>query len=426
MAIAIARVPALAVGMAVVAVALGCWCWYTPVILPDVVVSVGFLNQTSAVVRTVFNGRPHAGMIQVRAQGSSAWDSVPEGLDFGASHTTLTLLTGLIPSTRYEFRRVPEMGISAGSFKTFPGAGSPTSFVFGSCIMTCFMWPLLGLDLDPFVRYVAQTAPDFLLLLGDSIYADVLRESFVTKWRRLWSLRSFQALARALPVFAMYDDHEVRNGWGGPETPGLEPALSSWVSFLGGRTTSSSQVGESHFFDIMPSPGLLDVFILDTRLHRGVDKDYPILGQRQHAALLEWLRRPAGGRVRVVASPAAWSLSQASSLGALLLKDGDGWNMAKAEREHLFDEVQRLQCSGVIPGGVLLLSGDVHYSSVSRLRKGLLEVGSTPIYAFPLPMYQGDVDGGEKVLWSSSSRLHLGRVDVGQVPPIASKHRTCA
>lgn len=102
------------------------------------------------------------------------------------------------------------------NFTTMPPPGTPGkfSFSFGSCIMKQF--PDFWTQVEGFNQIAARN-PDLLLLIGDQIYGDLPIplgiDSYPAEWRDAKSDIAYQNVANKVPVFQMYDDHEVFDNW---------------------------------------------------------------------------------------------------------------------------------------------------------------------------------------------------------------------
>ena len=84
-----------------------------------------------------------------------------------------------------------------------------------------------------------QGEPRFLMLLGDQVYMDEVenlwrlpldidrrerRRRMAEVYRRFWSRAPVAEILANVPTYMMWDDHEIRNGWG--SDPGDSPTLA--------------------------------------------------------------------------------------------------------------------------------------------------------------------------------------------------------
>jgi hypothetical protein len=177
---------------------------------------------------------PEAYALRVRGEGAFPFQPTGPGPD--EFSTGIADAVGLRPDWLYQFeilhrgRRVPS---ASGSFRTFPVPGSPApiDFVVASCTgqnaKDLGAWPLLE-------RFVRETQPRFLLLIGDQVYmddndgpqspdvwkthrhssAEVRRRAMVEKYNRNWSRAPLRWVFANLPTYMIWDDHEIRDGFG--------------------------------------------------------------------------------------------------------------------------------------------------------------------------------------------------------------------
>ncbi|MBI4610013.1 MAG: alkaline phosphatase D family protein [Candidatus Rokubacteria bacterium] len=196
--------------------------------------------------------------------------------------TGKVVLTNLLPATRYAYRLRHGGAEGSGHFVTAPRPGDPRPVTFlwsGDLGGRSFCRHID--DGYAIFRTMATRNPDFFLFVGDTIYADhrcggpdrvpgydfvaTTLEEFREKHRYNRADPHLQAFFRATSVYAIWDDHEVRNDFAGT----VEPLMP---------------VGRRAFLDYWPivppaeEPGrlyrrlrwgqLLEVFILDTRQYR--------------------------------------------------------------------------------------------------------------------------------------------------------------
>jgi alkaline phosphatase D len=144
-------------------------------------------------------------------------------LDPSRDYTANVVLTGLVPHTQYTFyaslydsQGKEQAAWPARFFNTSPPAGTrgPLKFSFGSCVMRQF--PEFWTPIEGF-RKIAARKPDLFLLIGDQIYGDLPipapLSDYPAKWRDSIADPAYQELANAVPIFHMYDDHEVVDNW---------------------------------------------------------------------------------------------------------------------------------------------------------------------------------------------------------------------
>ena len=434
--------------LVVVVAAIVGWAFQSRPVAPLLpIVSVGAIDATSAKLHFVSTlqqelpTRPRPQNFSVRVWPSSSAGADDRWLTYPLAGP-VTTIDNLEPDTSYGYQLVhPDgqiMAAERGSFSTLVGSSSEgelqprsAAFLFGSCIMSQLPFG----SLEPIVQLARRISPKFLLMLGDLVYADVpdwrssgdlgqqgelaRNNTFYGAYTTLWSEPSFRSLALAVPLIGMYDDHEVRDNWRGATSDEIAAALSAWQLWFGGRNPTASVVPERSYYTVALIPGVVSIFVLDTRFHRGAtDSAFGMLGEEQHASLLKWLAEHPS-RIKIIASGGSYNLNQywVDPLFRMRVGQGDGWNMYAREREQLFDEIEQLQCRDDVPeaGAVLLLSGDVHWASLVRHRRqrnGLLEFGSSPMWAVPIPIPPPSHDDVEDQLHGEASANYIGAVTV--------------
>jgi alkaline phosphatase D len=298
--------------------------------------------------------------------------------------TARVVLEDLRPGTRYAYAVEQGAAVVDGTFVTAPApdADVPVRLLWsgdlggpGHC---------RGVE-DGYRIFQAmrQQSPDFFLFVGDTVYADrrcagravvpgndfvaTTLAEFHAKHRYNRADTAVQAFFRSTAVYAIWDDHEVRNNFAGADEP-LMP------------------VGRRAFFDYWPiaappdDPTRLyrrvrwgrhvEVFILDTRQYRhpNAERDGPgksMLGARQRQWLLDGVR----------ASDATWKLV-VSSVPLGMFTGGsasDSWsnaNMLGFRRNgtgfvHERDAILTALREARVPN-VVFVAGDVHHAEVIR------------------------------------------------------------
>lgn len=120
---------------------------------------------------------------------------------------------------------------SSGSFRTMPLPGSMAEFVFA--VVSCSAqddlgaWPQLR-------EFIERAKPRFLLMIGDQVYMDdatnrvpnifgqdltsrrgIPRERLMAeKYQENWSRDVVRHILANIPTYMMWDDHDIRDGWG--------------------------------------------------------------------------------------------------------------------------------------------------------------------------------------------------------------------
>jgi alkaline phosphatase D len=298
-------------------------------------------------------------------------------------------LTGLEPGTRYAYRVIADGKALAADdalhFRTQPlwqwrGDPPPFRLLAGSCAYineTAYDRPgrPYGDRYDIFATMAAQS-PDMMLWLGDNVY---LREAdYDSRWgmaeryRHTRALPELQPLLRAAHHYAIWDDHDY-----GPDNASRsfvrgdtshELFRRYWANPSYGVRDSGGIFTQVNFHDV-------DFFLLDNRSWRDQDRTPDGPGKSMFGAgQLGWLKDA------LLASRAPFKIIAS---GSQLLNDLTG----KEAWTHFPDEraafLAWLETAGV--DGVLLLSGDTHYSALFRLPRAagypLHELTCSPLTA---------------------------------------------
>jgi alkaline phosphatase D len=298
---------------------------------------------------------------------------------------TLTIpLDDLAPATRYRYhvlvghvQGTPLTVAARGEFTTLPDTGISTPVTFawsgdlggqGLCRRGAAGYPIFDI--------MRAQQPDFFLFLGDTVYGDNVcpsppnepgadfRATTLAEYRaRHRDQRGAEALRRFLdsvPIYAIWDDHEVRNNFAGPfdsQMPAGRRALREYWPI------SVSPDDPHRLFRTVRAGADLELFILDTRQYRSrnADQDGPaktMLGERQ----LQWLLNG------LTESTATWKVIM-TSVPLSIPKGGgggvpgnDGWAGGpdrtgfERERQVIVDRILGWKMKNVV-----FLGGDVHY-----------------------------------------------------------------
>jgi hypothetical protein len=321
--------------------------------------------------------RPCALSFEHRLAGS-AWPGTITAavtVDAAGDLTGAVTVAGLAPATAYEYRTLLD-GLPAaggeGSFSTLPVAGSPTPITFAS---GADLW--FGRDpYDLFDRVVARH-PDFMLLIGDQVYADEptvipdTPKAYGRKYRENWAEPHLAAAGREMPFFLMWDDHEIGNDWDEGMLYRYVPARAAYDRYQAPLNPAPRVAGAVQYsFEA----GAAGFYLLDTRSYRDPndapdDASKTMLGAGQKADLKAWLSS-TGSRFKFLVASVPWN-----DYGTT---DNDSWFGFQTERQEIFDYIRQNRICGVV-----LLSGDQHWTGVFRLDLGgpwaLYELSPTPL-----------------------------------------------
>ena len=312
--------------------------------------------------------------------------------DQARDYTATVHLENLLPATRYRYavkarrtdQQTPQEVIEesgSGLFTTPPAddKSQPLTFLWSGdlggqrrCRDTWVGYPI-------FYRML-QVKPAFAILLGDTIYADDICPSppnapgsefaaatldqFRTKHRYQRDSAALQRFLAAVPVYAIWDDHEVRNNFSGPDDPltplGRQAFLEYWpIGTPAGEPT--------RLYRKFRRGADAEFFILDTRQYRdrNAEQDGPrktMLGSAQRDWLIEGLTRSTATWKFIVTTV---PLSNPKG-GSVPMPGNDSW--ARAADGTGFQTELRTIVNAFLKGrvrNVVWLAGDVHYTQVN-------------------------------------------------------------
>jgi alkaline phosphatase D len=288
--------------------------------------------------------------------------------DGGMGHV---VADGLTPATRYFYFPTldgrPALQPPYPSLVTAPPEGQPgrVRFGFSSCVGE------EGRLATAAYGEMAAAHLDFLLMLGDSTYANtnepVIQRRFYADQRRT---RGWASLAPGTPLYAIWDDHDYGSNNSDGRMPGKEKSLQTFKEMW-----ANPGYGEPE------NPGVyfkfrrrdVEFFMLDGRYHRDPNAasnlvHKTMLGTGQVAWLKRELRASQAA-IKVLASGGEWQ------------SDGtrDSWTSFREERDDILGFIEKEGISGV-----LLISGDRHFSAAYQVRGRWIEVTSGPLGSPPI------------------------------------------
>ncbi|MEW6542623.1 MAG: alkaline phosphatase D family protein [Nitrospirota bacterium] len=360
--------------------------------------------------------------------------------------TAAVRLTGLTPGTGYRYRILtgppegeaelkPARDRGAGRFATAPGPDSsrPLRFVWSGDLGGQGRCRDAGTGYRIFDQIV-QRQPAFVLLLGDLIYGDdrcpsppnvpggdflaTTLEEYRAKHRYQRGDAALQRLLASVPVYVIWDDHEVRNNFSGPHDPlmpvGRQALLEYWP-------IGTSGDDEFRLYRRVRYSADLELFILDTRQYRSrnAEPDGPsktMLGEAQRRWLLEGL----------AASSATWKVIATSvplsnpKTGNKLNSGNDSW--ARGADGTGF----QVELRGIVQmildrriRNVVWLATDVHYVQINAYdpdRDGATDFHEFicgPLSSAPGILLPPDRAFNPTTLHGESGFLNFGLVTVG-------------
>jgi alkaline phosphatase D len=288
-------------------------------------------------------------------------------LEESSAFMTNVWMGGLKPSTRHYYcvlldgRRA--MMPPYPSFVTAPPDGEPARvrFAFISCVGFREYDSAAG-----WADMAVRTKIDLVLLLGDNHYAnspDVMKQrSFYHEQRNSGGYRE---LSSHIPMYAIWDDHDFgpdnSDGTQKDKESALRAFQEHWANPSYGEPNNP---GIYYKF----SRGNIDFWMLDDRYYRSPNKasnlvHKTMLGERQ----LAWLKQgllASKAPVKILACGSEWETHGTE----------DSWKSFLREREDLFGFVENNHIEGII-----LISGDRHFTAGYQVLGKWIEVSSGPI-----------------------------------------------
>lgn len=284
---------------------------------------------------------------------------------------------------------------------------------------------------------VAPDGPQFLVLCGDQVYLDataglfdpvaasggnndVQDSQYDRSYELNWRLAAMRATVARLPVFAMLDDHEVKDNWKGlnnePDPPPepVQRAMRAYDRYQAVLNAGRSLTGKAtHGRSFVAYPGGVPLIVLDTRSRRSLRDasnitSAGIVPPEVMQALLKQLVDAPPQAVKLVVSPSPILPPERYDprYPAERLRS-DSWSGFPASTVELMTFIRDKKIRRVV-----FLSGDAHLSSVSSFtfegtQHKVVSVVSSGLYT-PWPFANQrpselDLDGTVDLGWTGNS-----------------------
>lgn len=281
-------------------------------------------------------------------------------------------------------------------------------------VASCCRYPGLGFEqvrADASLKDIVhkmeggQISPQFMLMLGDQIYADATAglmdspsviEKLTLSTRRAFASEGFRALTTRLPTYMVIDDHEIGDNWSTDATlfrDGYDKeeadavrlrdtALSTFTAYQWAHSPcNGTRPGFNYQFEGPAS----SFFVLDTRTQRRRYGPAPqICAPEQLSALKDWLDEHTDHvKFIVTGSVVVPGLSEYETADEVPVRAADTWQLAPEQRSELLELVDACRATHVV-----FISGDYHCSAIATLTfsggRTAYAVVTPPLYA-PLP-----------------------------------------
>ncbi|KAH7341143.1 PhoD-like phosphatase-domain-containing protein [Rhizoctonia solani] len=144
--------------------------------------------------------------------------------------------------------------------------------------------PLVSTEASPAAPSSKPAPIEFLMMMGDFIYADVpyyfgdTIQAYRRLYRRVYASKSFRKIYERLPTYNIYDDHEFINNFGANGDDSSSPYLNASRAYeiYNGQANPDSKTKGVYYYDFRH--GDTAFFVLDTRRYRSPpppQKPYP-------------------------------------------------------------------------------------------------------------------------------------------------------
>lgn len=262
----------------------------------------------------------------------------------------------------------------------------------------------------PILADVVAARPELFLFIGDNVYAEGNDEPWLrAAYEQLAARPEFEALRRAVPLWAVWDDHDFGINDGGAEHPHRDVAQRLMLEFFH-EPADSPRWQRKGVYDarvIGPEGRRVQIVLLDTRSFRSPlapvapgafryvptrDENATILGAEQWQWLERVLQEPA--ELRLVVSTIQVIADE---------HPFESWSRFPRERERLVALLGRTP-------HVIVLSGDRHRAELSRLDGGAYPLFDLTSSSLNLPIH-GD-DPNRYRVGPVVEVANFGRVDI--------------
>lgn len=288
-------------------------------------------------------------------------------LEEATSFIGQTAVDGLKPGTRYYYVPLlngePALSRPYPAFITAPKAGTPARLrvAFGSCV-----GPRGYNAAAAFGEMAARKNFDLFLMLGDNHYGDTTDPDLLRDYYFMQrTVDGFSRIIRQTPTYAIWDDHDYGPNNSDGTAKGKEDSLRVFKQWWANPSYGEPE-NPGCYYKFQHSG--VDFFMIDVRYYRTPNKTVDdgtktMLGPKQLAWLKENLSA-SKAKFKIIGSGSEWQT----------LTQPDCWSSFARERQEIFDHITQNQIEGVV-----LLSGDRHFTAGYQIQDRHLEFTSGPI-----------------------------------------------
>jgi alkaline phosphatase D len=289
---------------------------------------------------------------------------------------------------------------SEASFRTFPKKSNSNtiSFMLGSCHYPGLLWKkkhsdrIFGPMYNELKKKRFGSVPDFVLMVGDQIYADMFNrlipigladtfKEFQDRYHDAFGAPNIRRLLRSVANYMILDDHEIEDNWTQDRIAEdrqkrilFNLAIGAYMSYQWCHGPRSFGKRLYYSFDYAGFP----FFVLDERTQRfkndapGLDDNHllgrpsfdPIREPSQIDRLLRWLSdHKDDDRPKFIVTPTVFAPNPVvATISDRHKEKSDSWPAFPATRRLLLNHIIRNKIQNVV-----FLSGDIHCSNVARI-----------------------------------------------------------
>lgn len=322
---------------------------------------VGEVGADRAIVWTRASATAQVSVVYGRdATLAGARQTEPVTADASSDFTAKVALRDLRPDTEYWYATTigSERG-PIGRFRTAPQPDRDAKVVFA------FSADVGDHAQNGLFAAVAAHNPAFYVHLGDMPYADgaTTLEEFRAKHRETRADAALQAFFRQVPVYAIWDDHEVTNDWDASvDRAKVENGIAAWKEWLA--------VGlDREIWRSVRWGTAAELFLLDGRSHRDANAAPDLPGKTMLGAeQCEWLLQG------LAASTAQFKIVCSSVPLRYGTTGNDHWLGFQRERRRILDFVRERDLRGVV-----FLCADQHWAAAHDHPEGIAEFQAGPM-----------------------------------------------
>ncbi len=310
------------------------------------------------------------------------------------------------------FNWAARLGLGIAWLGALPGARAEETslevlerIAFGSCASQDQPQPIWDA--------IGKARPQVFLAAGDNIYGDTTDMALLKeKYAQLGAKPGFQALRQRCPVLATWDDHDYGVNDGGAGYSRKVESQQVMLDFyeVAADSPRRQRPGVYESWRYGPAGRRVQIILLDLRYFRSpAAKDTRSAEEKARLNVVGWYVPSKDPKAEVLgAAQWAWLEAQLRLPAELRLivsssqvvageKGMESWGCFPGERRRLYEVIGRSGAQGVV-----FLSGDVHFSEISRTEEG------------PYPLYDFTSSG-----LTNTSSVWAAAVNPHRVSPVA-------